>query len=131
MWWVSGQRVTPDAACAAGILIEWPIVENADCKEALELAEGGESPNNVSAIIKNSLQDGATFIWLGDLETEFMEKIAGTDNCRNGDCPTVYRTDRGTIAIQGERLAHPTPDHEAIVEIPLDLLTEAVRALGG
>jgi hypothetical protein len=59
-----------------------------------------------------------------------LEKIAGEDNCRNGDCPTVYRTDRGTIAVQGERLAHPTPGHEAIVEIPLDLLTEAVRALG-
>ncbi len=59
-----------------------------------------------------------------------LTRIAGDDNCRNGDCPTVYRTDRGTIAVQGERLAHPTPDHEAIVEIPLDLLTEAVRALG-
>jgi hypothetical protein len=60
-----------------------------------------------------------------------LTKIAGDDNCRNGDCPTVYKTDRGTIAVQGDRLAHPTPDHEAIVEIPLDLLMEAVRALGG
>jgi hypothetical protein len=60
-----------------------------------------------------------------------LTKIAGDDNCRNGDCPTVYKTDRGTIAVQGDRLAHPTPDHEAIVEIPLDLLKEAVRALGG
>jgi hypothetical protein len=42
----------------------------------------------------------------------------------------VYRTDRGTIAVQGDRLARATPDHEAIVEIPLDLLMEAVRALG-
>ena len=60
-----------------------------------------------------------------------LEKIAGTDICRNGDCPTVYRTNRGTIAVQGERLTHLTPDHEAIVEIPLDLLKEAMRALGG
>lgn len=60
-----------------------------------------------------------------------LTKIAGDDNCRNGDCPTVYKTDRGTIAVQGDRLAHPTSDHEAIVEIPLDLLKEAVRALGG
>ena len=60
-----------------------------------------------------------------------LTKIAGDDDCRNGDCPTVYKTDRGTIAVQGDRLAHPTPDHEAIVEIPLDLLKEAVRALGG
>ena len=59
-----------------------------------------------------------------------LTKIAGDDNCRNGDCPTVYRTVRGTIAVQGARLAHPTPDHEAIVEIPVELLTEAMRALG-
>jgi hypothetical protein len=50
-----------------------------------------------------------------------LEKIGGDDNCRNGDCTTVYRTSRGTVAVQGERLAHPIPDHEAIVEIPLDL----------
>jgi hypothetical protein len=64
------------------------------------------------------------------MEPMELTKIAGTDNCRNGDCPTVYRTNRGTIAIQGERLAHPAPDHEAIVEIPVELLTEAMRALG-
>ena len=38
-----------------------------------------------------------------------LTKIAGDDNCRNGDCPTVYKTDRGTIAVQGDRLAHPDP----------------------
>jgi len=65
------------------------------------------------------------------MESMELTKIAGDDNCRNGDCPTVYRTDRGTIAVQGDRLAHPTPDHEAIVEISVDLLREAVRALGG
>jgi hypothetical protein len=53
------------------------------------------------------------------MEPTELTKIAGDDNCRNGDCPTIYRTARGT------------PDHEAIVEIPLDLLKEAVRALGG
>ena len=60
-----------------------------------------------------------------------LTKIAGDDNCRNGDCPTVYKTDRGTIAVQGDRLERLTPDHEAVVEIPVELLKEAVRALGG
>jgi hypothetical protein len=60
-----------------------------------------------------------------------LTKIAGGDDCRDGDCPAVYRTDHGTIAVQGGRIALPTPDYEAIVEIPLALLTEAVRALGG
>jgi hypothetical protein len=59
-----------------------------------------------------------------------LTKIAGA-NCKDGDCPTVYRTDRGTVAVQGYRLDHTTPDAEAVVEIPAELLVEAVRALGG
>jgi hypothetical protein len=64
------------------------------------------------------------------MEPTELSKIAGTEDCKDGDCPTVYRTARGTIAVQGYRLAHPTPDHEAIVEIPVELLAEAARALG-
>jgi hypothetical protein len=59
-----------------------------------------------------------------------LVKIAGND-CKSGDCPTVYRTDRDTIAVQGYQVAHPVPEGEAIVEIPAQLLAEAVRALGG
>jgi hypothetical protein len=59
-----------------------------------------------------------------------LTRITG-DNCKDGDCPTVYRTDRGTIVVQGDRVSHPAPAHEALVEIPVDLLMEAVRALGG
>jgi hypothetical protein len=60
-----------------------------------------------------------------------LTKIAGDNNCKDGDCPTIYRTDRGTIAVQGDRLERPTPDGEAIVEISAALLAEAMRALGG
>jgi len=60
-----------------------------------------------------------------------LTRIAGDDDCKDGDCPTVYRTDRGTIAVQGIRVDHPAPDHEAVVEIPAELLAKAVRALGG
>lgn len=58
-----------------------------------------------------------------------LTKIAGP-NCKDGDCHAVYTTDRGTVAVQGDRLDHPTPEAEAIVEIPAALLAEAVRALG-
>jgi hypothetical protein len=58
-----------------------------------------------------------------------LTKIAAS-NCKDGDCPAVYRTDRGTIAVQGYRLDHATPATEAIVEIPAELLAEAARALG-
>jgi len=60
---------------ASGIQILWPKTENAHFKEALQAAAEGGSPNNISAIIKYSLEGGATFLWMGDLETAFMESI--------------------------------------------------------
>lgn len=43
-----------------------------------------------------------------------LTRIAG--QCDGGDCPTVYRTERGTIAVQGERLhAVRCADGEAVV----------------
>jgi hypothetical protein len=50
--------------------------------------------------------------------------------CSSGDCPTVFVTDRGTLAVQGYVVEHETPSGEAVVEIPVALLTEALRALG-
>jgi beta-lactamase superfamily II metal-dependent hydrolase len=59
----------------SGIQILWPKIENEHFKEALQAAAEGGSPNNISAIIKYSLEGGATFLWMGDLETAFMESI--------------------------------------------------------
>jgi hypothetical protein len=52
------------------------------------------------------------------------------DDCTEDDCPGVYVTSRRTIAVQGERVDHPTPENEAVVEIPERVLREAFRALG-
>jgi beta-lactamase superfamily II metal-dependent hydrolase len=60
---------------SAGINILWPVTENEDFKEALEKAKNGESPNNISPIIKYSLKDGVSALWMGDLENDFLEKI--------------------------------------------------------
>ncbi|MFJ2777751.1 hypothetical protein [Kitasatospora sp. NPDC087315] len=54
----------------------------------------------------------------------------GSGDCDNGDCPTVYVTDRGTIAVQGYDIDHATPTGESVVEIPEAVLREAVRVLG-
>lgn len=59
----------------AGIDILWPILDNAYFKDALKQAEGGGSPNNISPIIRYSASNGASILWMGDLETDFMEKI--------------------------------------------------------
>ncbi|MEU1423115.1 hypothetical protein [Kitasatospora sp. NPDC005751] len=59
-----------------------------------------------------------------------LTRIAGGDpDCREDDCPTVYTTDRGTIAVQGFTVHRTTPEGEAVVEIPEALLREAFHAL--
>lgn len=60
---------------SSGINIIWPITSNSDFKEQLEKVENGESPNNISPIIQYSLENGAKVLWMGDLETDFMDKI--------------------------------------------------------
>lgn len=50
------------------------------------------------------------------------------------ECPTVYMTDRGTIAVQGYQIADvnegSVPKGEGVVEISKELLLEAARAIG-
>lgn len=61
-----------------------------------------------------------------------VEKLVG--GCDDGDCPTIYTTDRGTVVIQGDRVSRADGlklgRGEDAVEIPLDLLREALSALG-
>lgn len=59
----------------AGISILWPDTSNAYFKEVLACCDAGEDYNNTSAVIRYSLENGASVMWLGDLETEFMENI--------------------------------------------------------
>ncbi len=49
-------------------------------------------------------------------------------SCDKRDCPTIYKTDRGTILVQGETPADhglSIPDHETLVEIPMELIRQA------
>lgn len=75
--WMNQSGPAPDGThiYCAGIRILWPDTSNADYKDALAKAKAGESPNNISPIISYSIKDGATFLWMGDLETDFMAKI--------------------------------------------------------
>lgn len=60
-----------------------------------------------------------------------MKLIKIANDCKGDDCPAVYRTERGTIGVKGTLLEGvDCPDGEAIVEIPVDLLLRAVRAIG-
>lgn len=60
----------------SGINVLWPDTTNEYFIEALEKCDAGEGYNNTSAVIRYSVDTGVSFLWLGDLETDFMESIA-------------------------------------------------------
>ena len=68
-------NTTDEERGSAGLEILWPNTSNLHFKEALAACDLGESYNNTSAVIRYSVAGGASFMWLGDLETEFMENI--------------------------------------------------------
>lgn len=56
-----------------------------------------------------------------------------TKLCGGGSCPTVYRTDRNTLVVQGyivtpESAGLSLPTGEQLVEIPMELLVAAAEA---
>ena len=65
-----------EVRCGAGIHVLWPIVSDEEFQKALDEAEDGGSPNNISAVVTYSLEDGVRVLWMGDLETPFMESIS-------------------------------------------------------
>lgn len=58
---------------SSGINILWPDTDNDDFKAELEKVKNGESPNNISMIIQYKCN--AKFLFMGDIETVFLEKI--------------------------------------------------------
>lgn len=77
----------------SGISILWPDPRNPAFVEALEACNAGESYNNISAVIRYEVEGGASFMWLGDLETEFMEKI--TDHISLEKTTVVFASHHG------------------------------------
>ncbi len=60
---------------SSGINILWPDVNNEYYKAELKKAAEGTDFNNISCIVMYSLNGGVTAIWMGDLETDFMDNI--------------------------------------------------------
>lgn len=64
-----------DSNDSSGLTVLWPKTSNSHYKEELAKAKEGTSFNNISIILRYSLKNGASALWMGDLEHEFMEKV--------------------------------------------------------
>lgn len=69
-------NLTNDERGSAGINILWPDIGNEHYQQALQEAENAVAFNNLSLVARYSIINGASFMWIGDLETDFMESIA-------------------------------------------------------
>lgn len=86
-------NLSDDVRKTSGVSILWPDTANADFKVALDACSSGESYNNISPVIRYSVEGGASFMWLGDLETAFMEKI--TDQIQLEKTTVVFASHHG------------------------------------
>lgn len=64
----------------SGVNILWPDLKNQHFIDALNQANKAGSPNNISPIVTYSMANGPTFMWMGDLEFDFMEEIESSLN---------------------------------------------------
>ena len=63
-----------DSRLSSGINVLWPNPKNPFFIESLSACETGESYNNTSAVLRYKLSNGASIMWLGDLEPAYWEK---------------------------------------------------------
>ena len=59
----------------SGINFLWPITTNEEYIDALEQAAEGKAFNNISPIFTYSVNDGVVAMWMGDIESDFLEKV--------------------------------------------------------
>ena len=108
---------------SSGISILWPNLGNPDFQIALKTAEEGGSPNNISPIIQYSLEDGPIVLWMGDLETQFMEKIEKDLELPTGCIVFAPHHGRDSGKIPITLLEKMAPKLIVVGEAPSDQLT--------
>jgi hypothetical protein len=62
-----------------------------------------------------------------------LTRLSGTD-CYDGTCPTLYRSEQGTLVVQG-RIVQTSdvtpPEGEALVEIAPELESDLLKQING
>jgi hypothetical protein len=64
-----------DERKSSGIDVLWPDVTNQHFKDAMIVAADGGTANNICPIVKYAAHQGVVALWMGDLETHFLENV--------------------------------------------------------
>lgn len=107
---------------SSGINFKWPIVSDDDFQNAQSAAAEGTAYNNLSPVFTYSIQDGASFMWMGDIETEFVEKIKDKIKWPNIDILFAPHHGRKSGKVPGDVLKKLNPKIVVIGEAPSEYI---------
>lgn len=69
-FWLNNSNEENDSS---RIFFQWPDLNNEKFREALDLVSEGKKVNNICPIFTYQNLNGATYMWMGDLETEMQQ----------------------------------------------------------
>ncbi len=72
-WLNDSDKNSPNDNGSSGIYFHWPDLENEKFKAALELVAKAKHVNNICPIFTYCIENGAKYMWMGDLETEMQQ----------------------------------------------------------
>lgn len=117
----SDENDKEDHGCA-GINCLWPVENNEDFKNALDLAEEGKAYNNLSPVLTYSLNNGVKVMWMGDIEKDFLEKIKGEINWDEVDILFAPHHGRDSGKIPSDVLKKLKPSLIIVGEAPSEYI---------
>lgn len=107
-----------DERGGAGINILWPIIANEHYQAALADAAKGKSFNNISPIIRYSQEGGVNILWMGDMESAFMESISDAISLPRVDILFAPHHGRDSGKVPQAWLDHLAPKLVIVGEAP-------------
>lgn len=115
-------NVSDSTRGSAGLSILWPVTNNEDYKKELEKIANAGSPNNSSIIMRYEVQNSGSVLWMGDMETDFMEKITDEVSWKETNIIFAPHHGRKSGKIPKNILDKINPDVIVIGEAPSELL---------
>ena len=109
-----------DERGSSGINILWPDTSNERYIQALEDAENMESPNNISIVVQYRIESGASFMWFGDLDGDFLDEVGDKINFEKTSVIFAPHHGRHSGKIPDRFLKILNPDLIVIGEAPTE-----------
>lgn len=106
----------------AGINILWPVTSSEEYKAALKAAADGGSPNNISPIVRYSIKKSGAFMWMGDLDKDFMDSISNQLDLPQTNVLFAPHHGRDSGKVPSDLLKNISPNIIVIGEAPSEHL---------